>query len=169
MPMSATTGDNPGGQNQLGFYFSPSKGAVTGGTGNGEFSLNPAGVIADPLWTATDRRRSFIVTSTTGGKQWLNKYPAPSPYTDYPPVMRYSEVLLNLAEACVRSTSTVDAQAVALLNAVRNRSDATTTYTTASFASSDALIAAILEERNIEFPDDMQRGRPGKIRGGLFI
>jgi starch-binding outer membrane protein, SusD/RagB family len=151
LPQSSTAGDNPGTQNQLGFYFSPSKGAVTGGTGNGEFSLNPAGVVADPLWTAVDRRRVFIDTSTTGGKQWLNKYPAPSPYTDYPPVMRYSEVLLNLAEARVRSTSTVDAQAVALLNAVRHRSDATTTYTTGSFASSDALIATILEERNIEF------------------
>ncbi|HLZ88505.1 MAG TPA: RagB/SusD family nutrient uptake outer membrane protein [Puia sp.] len=151
LPMSSTTGDNPGTQNQLGFYFSPSKGAVSGGTGNGEYSLNPAGVIADPKWTATDRRRTFIVTSTTGGKKWLNKYPAPSPYTDFPIVIRYSEVLLSLAEARVRSTNSIDAQAVALLNAVRSRSDATTTYTVASFAGTSDLINAILQERNIEF------------------
>jgi hypothetical protein len=148
LPMSATSGDNPGTQNQLGFYFSPSKSAVSGGTGNGEFSLNANGVIADPTWKSTDRRRSFVVTSTSGGKKWLNKYPAPSPYTDYPPVMRYSEVLLNLAEARVRSTNTVDAQAVALLNAVRQRSDATTTFAPASVSE---LLADILEERNIEF------------------
>jgi len=151
LPMTATTGDNPGTQNQLGFYFSPSKGTTTGGTGNGEYSLNPNGVIADPLWTATDKRRAFIMGSNSGTKKWLNKYPAPSPYTDYPIVIRYSEVLLNLAEARARSTNSVDPQAVALLNAVRNRSDPTTTYTVASFATVSVLINAILEERNIEF------------------
>ncbi len=40
---------------------------------------------------------------------------------------------------------------MALLNAVRNRSDATTTFTTASFASATELINAILLERRIEF------------------
>ena len=147
MPMTSTSGDNPGTQNQLGYYFSPS--AANGGTGNGEYSLNAAGVIADPLWTATDKRRAFIKTG--GGKSWLVKYPTGSPYTDYVPVIRYAEVLLNLAEARVRSTNTIDPQAVALLNAVRNRSDASTTYTVSSFASVAALTAAILEERNIEF------------------
>jgi hypothetical protein len=152
LPMTTTSGDNPGTQNQLGFYFSPSKGAVTGGTGNGEFSLNANGVISDPLWLPSDRRWFFVVASTSGpAKKWLNKYPAPSPYTDYPPVIRYSEVLLNLAEARARSTSSIDPQAVALLNAVRHRSDPSTTYTAASFSAYTDLINAILEERNIEF------------------
>lgn len=143
MPMTSTSGDNPGTQNQLGYYFSKV-------TGNGEFSLNANGIIADAGWTATDKRRAFI--STTSGKQWLNlKYPTGSPYTDYVPVMRYSEVMLNLAEAKVRTSNTVDAQAVALLNAVRGRSDATTTFTVASFANPAALINAILKERRIEF------------------
>ena len=66
-------------------------------------------------------------------------------------MIRYSEVLLNLAEAIARTTNTVDARAVALLNAVRQRSDPTTTFTVASFASAAELIAAILQERNIEF------------------
>jgi starch-binding outer membrane protein, SusD/RagB family len=149
--MTAAAGDNPGTQNQLDYYFSPSKGAVPGGTGNGEFSLNPNGVISDPNWKATDRRWAFIVTSTTGGKKWCNKFPTGSPYTDYTPIIRYSEVLLNLAEARVRSTSSVDAQAVALLSAVRSRSDPSTTYTTASFADFNSLLSAIMEERNIEF------------------
>jgi hypothetical protein len=147
MPMTSTTGDNPGTQNSLALYFSPL--AKYGGVGNGEYSLNTSGVIADPGWKSTDKRRSFIFTG--GGKQWLSKYSAPSPYTDYVPVIRYAEVLLNLAEARVNTTNSVDPQAVALLSAVRSRSDPSTTYTTASFATPAALLTAILEERNIEF------------------
>lgn len=147
MPMTTTTGDNPGTQNQLGYYFGAT--SKNGGVGNGEYSLNANGVIADPGWTANDKRRGFIFTG--GGKKWLNKYPTASPYTDYVPVMRYPEVLLSLAEALARTTNSVDSRAVALLNAVRNRSDAGTTFTTASFANATALEAAILQERNIEF------------------
>lgn len=151
MPMTTTTGDFPGTQNQLAYYFSPN--AANGGVGNGEYSLNPKGIIAEPTWTATDKRRTFIKQSGTGAavKNWLIKYKAPSPFTDYVPVIRYSEVLLNLAEAKVRSTNTVDAQAVALLSAVRNRSDASTTFTAANFATSADLANAILLERRIEF------------------
>ncbi|QMW01105.1 RagB/SusD family nutrient uptake outer membrane protein [Spirosoma foliorum] len=151
MPMTSTTGDFPGTQNQLAYYYSPN--TANGGIGNGEYSLNPKGIIAEPTWTATDKRRSFIKQSGTGTavKNWLIKYKAPSPYTDWVPVIRYSEVLLNLAEAKVRSTNTVDAQAVALLSAVRSRSDAATTFTAANFATSADLANAILLERRIEF------------------
>jgi hypothetical protein len=151
MPMTSTTGDFPGTQNQLAYYFSPT--TANGGVGNAEYSLNPKGIIAEPTWTATDKRRSFIKQSGTGAnlKNWLTKYKAVSPYTDYVPVIRYAEVLLNLAEARVRSTNTVDPQAVALLSAVRNRSDAATSYTTDSFASATDLANAILLERRIEF------------------
>ncbi|RYF66912.1 MAG: RagB/SusD family nutrient uptake outer membrane protein [Cytophagaceae bacterium] len=151
MPMTSTAGDSPGGQNQLAFYFSPT--LANGGVGGGEYSLNPKGIIAEPTWTATDKRRLFIKQSGTGAtaKNWWTKYKVASPYTDYVPVIRYSEVLLNLAEAKVRSANTVDAQAVALLNAVRNRSDAATTYTTASFTTAASLINSIMLERQIEF------------------
>jgi hypothetical protein len=53
-------------------------------------------------------------------------------------------VLLNLAEARVNTTSAADPQAIALLNAVRQRSDPTTVFATATMAN-------IIEERNIEF------------------
>jgi hypothetical protein len=150
LPMTSTAGDYPGTQNPLAYYYSPT--ASNGGVGNGEFSLNPKGIIADPDWKTTDKRRSFVKqTGTTTSKYWLTKYAAPSPYTDYVPVIRYAEVLLNLAEAKARTSATVDPQAVALLNAVRNRSDATTTFTTASFATPADLINGILKERRIEF------------------
>lgn len=151
LPMTNTAGDFPGTQNQLAYYYSPI--GSNGGVGNGEYSLNPRGIISESSWTSTDRRRSFIRQSGTGtsAKSWLIKYKQPTPYIDWVPVIRYAEVLLNLAEARVRTTSSVDAQAVALLNAVRNRSDAATTFTTASFASPTALTNAILLERRIEF------------------
>jgi starch-binding outer membrane protein, SusD/RagB family len=75
---------------------------------------------------------------------------------------------LNLAEAIVRVNSNVDPQAVALLNAVRNRSDPSTSYTVASFADANALIAAILQERNIEFLAEGLRS-PDLLRLGLTI
>lgn len=152
MPMTTTSGDNPGTQNPLAYYYSPT--SANGGVGNGEYSLNASGIVADAGWLASDKRRSaFIKQSGSGAtlKNWLIKYSTGSPYTDYVPVIRYAEVLLNLAEAKVRSTNTVDAQAVALLSAVRNRSDAATSYTTSSFATSTDLINAIMKERRIEF------------------
>ena len=148
LPMSAGTGDAPGTQNSLASYFSPTSKVATGGVGTGEFSLNPSGVIADANWKATDKRRTFVLSSLSGSDKWLNKYTAPSPYTDFPPVIRYAEVLLNLAEARARSTGALDPQAIALLNAIRGRSDATTVLAPATSA---ALIAAIFQERNIEF------------------
>ena len=146
MPKSTTSGDNPGTQNQLAYYY-----YIQSSTpGVGEYYLNASGIIADASWTATDKRRSFIFTHSSGRK-YMSKYTTPSPFTDYVPVMRWSEVLLNLAEARARVTNSVDAQAVALLNAVRNRSDASTTFTVASFATATDLINAILKERRIEF------------------
>ncbi|PKK36832.1 RagB/SusD family nutrient uptake outer membrane protein [Siphonobacter sp. SORGH_AS_0500] len=142
MPMTATSGDNPGTQNQLAYYYSPT-------VGNREYSLNPNGIIANTTWKSTDKRRSFI--GTAANKSWLTKYKIGTTFSDYVPVMRYSEVLLNLAEARVRTSNSVDPQAVALLNAVRTRSDATTTFTTTSFANATELINAILLERRIEF------------------
>ena len=122
--------------------------------GNADFYLNPAGVLADPNWKATDARRvNFIFTPTTGtfaGKPFLSKFNAVGTFLDYAPVMRYAEVLLNLAEAKAR-TSGVDAQAIELLNTIRRRSDPTTIFTAASFADGPALVNAILQERNIEF------------------
>lgn len=139
-----TTVDAPGTQMQLGYYFTP--GDLGGG---GEYSLDPKGIITDPTWTADDDRRKLLAVAD--GKTFLIKYPTGDPFTDWAPVLRYAEVLLNLAEARVRTTNSVDPQAVALLNAVRNRSDATTTYTVASFANATALLNAILKERHIEF------------------
>jgi starch-binding outer membrane protein, SusD/RagB family len=143
MPMTSTAGDNPGTQNQLAYYWS----RTPAGVGNGEFSLNPNGIYGNTGWTATDARRGF--NATVSGKPYLNtKYNTASPFTDWAPVIRYSEVLLNLAEALARTNTGVNARALALLNAVRQRSDPTTVL--APLTQTD-LINAILLERRIEF------------------
>jgi hypothetical protein len=142
------TGANeaPGTQNSLASYYL----AGTQG-GSGEFSLNLKGIVSDSVnWPLTDARRSFV-SDPVKGLYYFSKFKVGSPYTDWVPVMRYAEVLLNLAEALVRSTNTVDARAVDLLNAVHRRSDASTTYTVGGFGASTDLITAILRERNIEF------------------
>lgn len=143
MPMTTTAGDFPGTQNQLAFYF-----YQNGSTpGSAEYRLNPTGILANTNWSATDTRRTAL-TLTNGAKVFLAKYKTPSPYTDYVPVIRYSEVLLNLAEALARTGAAIDVRAVALVNAVRKRSDAAATIAP---LTQQALIDAILLERQIEF------------------
>jgi hypothetical protein len=131
-----TAQNAPGVQNQLKFYF------------GGEYSLNPAGIVANTTdWPTGDARRTFV--TTVDADRFISaKYPTGTPFTDKAPVIRYSEVLLNLAEAIARTTPGVDAKALALLNAVRMRSQASFTWAPADNA---ALINAILMERRIEF------------------
>lgn len=144
MPMTITLGDYPGTQNSLCSYFYMSSSTA----GSTEYSLNPSGIIANTGWKSTDKRRSLIFTNSAGTKRFVAKYTTASPYTDYVPVIRYAEVLLNLAEARVRATNSIDIQALALLNAVRSRSDATTVLAPATVAD---FTEAILTERRIEF------------------
>jgi hypothetical protein len=144
LPMTTTTGDVPGTQNQLGFYFVRNGSAL----GAAEYSLNASGILANTNWSATDVRRTSLVFTASSGKKYLSKYQAASPYPDYPPVIRYAEVMLNLAEALARTNALVDARGLALVNAVRRRSDAAATVV--ALTQTD-LINAILLERRIEF------------------
>lgn len=151
-----TVQDPPGTQNQLGYYYLP---AALGGTA-GEYGLNTnaagtsGGILDNPAFATTDARRTnFVVKPSATSDTFLKKYPtgAAASYTDNAPVIRYAEVMLSLAEARVRSTNSVDAQALVLLNAVRGRSNAAGVYTAASFTSASALADAIVLERRIEF------------------
>lgn len=149
-PMSAASGDNPGTQNQLGFYF-----LRNGSTpGSAEYSLNPAGIISDTVFssaTSADARKGLVFVNAGNGKKFVNKYQLPSPFLDYAPVIRYSEVLLNLAEALIRRNGAGDAaKALALVTAVRQRSSPNAIVTPPAPTQAQ-IIAAILLERRIEF------------------
>lgn len=110
----------------------------------------------DPVWKANDLRRTTLAASN--GTNWhITKYKDPATFTDANPIIRYAEVLLNVAEANARSGNS--AQALALLNAVRNRSVTTVAdqYTLASFPTTTSLIQAIINERRIEFLGEGKR------------
>jgi len=154
MSFPFTTMDLPGTQNSLNSYYSPGRSSnCLTCSGTGEYSLNTTGngIAANTGWTATDARRTNFV-QMIGTKTWLRKWTA---NTDYVPVIRYAEVLLNLAEALAR-TNGLDARAIALLNAVRQRSDPSTLLapTTAT-----ELVDAILLERRIELLGEGFRSR----------
>ncbi len=140
----------PGTQNQLGYYFSGRT-----GTGNQEYPIFTDG----PLWKnttdfpASDARRALTFVSNFNSVPYtfVDKYTT-FPHTDWSPVIRYAEVLLNVAEAEARSANAVTTRAVALLNAVYKRSNPTSPdYTTTSFANVDAFVNRLLNERSMEF------------------
>jgi len=109
-------------------------------------------------WRADDKRREdgkFIYTAS--GIKYTNKYPEVTKQDDPAPVIRYAEVVLNMAEAQARLSNLP--AALTLLNSVRNRAlvdPLTQAYTSASFPTVDLMVEAILRERRIEF---LQEGR----------
>ncbi|WP_299287940.1 RagB/SusD family nutrient uptake outer membrane protein [uncultured Mucilaginibacter sp.] len=140
LTMIFTPNDQPGSQFALGSYYTP-------GT---EYWLNPTATIADPVYsstTSTDTRKSLLLVS--GGHTYLNKWKtSQSPFTDYIPVIRYAEIMLNYAEAAARTGDLVTA--TSLLNAVRHRSDPTYVFSPTAVSTQAALVNTILAERRIE-------------------
>jgi len=106
-------------------------------------------------WLVDDRRReNNVMTTRVEGMILTNKYTDVTNNSDAAPVIRYAEVLLNMAEANARKSSPDLISAIAQLNRVRNRSladVATQAYTAATFPTATALVGAILTERRIEF------------------
>jgi len=142
--MPFTTLNVPGTQNGLGWYHNP------GPSGGGEFGLNLTGngIAADPNWRMVDARRSF--NQVTGTNTFVRKWPKAAADADWSPVIRYAEIMLNLAEALARNEAgtAVNARGLAILNAIRQRSDPTNPNFTP--ADKNALVALILNERRIE-------------------
>ncbi|MCX8020739.1 MAG: RagB/SusD family nutrient uptake outer membrane protein [Chitinophagaceae bacterium] len=157
-----TTLDVPGTQNGLGWYYNP------GPNGGGEYELNLVGngICADPNWRAVDARRAF--NQVTGTRTFLRKWPKPANDADWTPIIRYAEVMLNLAEALARNAAgnSVDPRALALLNAIRQRSDPTHPgFTPATKAD---LVALILQERRIELLGEGFRTSDIARTGSIF-
>lgn len=160
MPMADTNA--PGTQNQLGYYYN---GFAAGGL---EFYLNTStgdfpGIFTHPQWGDNDDRKALLTRDEGSNNEFkiLTKWTGIAPYIDWVPVIRYAEVLLNLAEAEAEVGN--QARALALVNAVHTRSDAANPLTSSGQAD---LIEKILTERRIELlgegfraPDVMRRGQ----------
>lgn len=110
-------------------------------------------------WLVDDKRREEgAMIRTSSGIILTNKYKDVTNYSDPSPMMRYAEVLLNMAEAYARKNDVTNG--LAYLNMVRNRSLAdpqTQAYTAASFTNNVDLLGAILVERRIEFAMEGRR------------
>ncbi len=144
------SGDAPGNSLATNFLPNSADGTGLGSAGTGQFYVFASGIVSDVNWKSTDRRRSFIFTTPSGtnkGRLWCSKFAVGTPYTDYIPVVRYAEVLLNLAEA-LANVNGLDTRSIALLNAVRGRADATTVFKPTDKAD---LLSKIYNERRIEF------------------
>jgi len=137
----------------------PAANALNSQVGRGLVATSP-NLYNASFWVTGDTRRTLlqIQQSTNGAKYYFNyKYRDPTTSTDWAPIIRYAEVLLNVAEAYSR-TSALDVRAMNLLNAVRNRAvPVTNRFTIASFASQTALTQAILNERRVEFAGEGRR------------
>lgn len=134
MPMAPL--DYVSGQSSLGYEFNT----------NQEYSLNPSGILGNPMWSPTDGRRTMLRTNSTG--TYITKYANPL-FLDYVPVIRYSEVLLNYAEAAAKTGDIV--KGTELLTAVHHRSDPTHIFPSSATVKSEDLVNTILTERRIEF------------------
>ncbi len=141
LSMPHTASSNPGTQNNLAHYYQS-------GSDEAYYLVTGPGSLYDAM-DDTDARK--VMMSNVDGNVYLTKYVDRASRTDYSPVIRWAEVLLNRAEALVRSGNTVTQGAVDLLNAVRTRSLATGAYTLADFSSAAQFYTAILQERNMEF------------------
>ena len=153
LPMSQTSA--PGTQNGLALYH------------NAEFALNPSGILASPQWRSVDARRTNFVTTTANIR--FTKFNDDN--NNYVPIIRYAEVLLILAEALARQNTGVDARALALLNAVHQRSDLANPLAP---ATQTELINMILTERRIELlgegfrsPDIMRLNQTFPAKGSV--
>lgn len=106
-----------------------------------------------PAWQVDDKRRTpTTMITNVGGVIYTAKYKDVVNKTDPSPMLRYAEVILNLAEAYARKGDVTNG--LKYLNMVRNRAlatPATQAYTDASFKSNVELLGAILDERRIEF------------------
>ncbi|MCH7411772.1 RagB/SusD family nutrient uptake outer membrane protein [Belliella sp. DSM 111904] len=132
----------PGTQNGLGSYYNP------GPRGIGDYSLNlQTGVFTTSVFDSqNDARAGWMFFNTSNEFTYLNKFPVGPQHLDYAPVIRYAEVLLNLSEALARSGQD-NARALALLNAVRTRSNPSGAL---SGLSGNQLVDAIMAERRLE-------------------
>lgn len=151
--------DNPGVNGALPSMYNTSASPTSG---RALVAISP--LIWNQTWfLATDTRKGStfvninVEGTTAGGKggYFTKKYSDVVGGSDNAPVLRYAEVLLNMAEAIQRQNGSPDARAFALFNAVRSRSNAAGTDASydqlSDFATANALTQAILNERRIEF------------------
>ena len=129
--------------------------AAAPSAGRGLVAISPNFYNA-PFWVTGDKRRNLLVQQATSPKIWFtNKYWDYTTRANWTPIIRYAEVLLNVAEAKARAGGAANLLgAFNLLNAVRNRS---VPVADRFLVPPVDLINAILQERRIELSAEGRR------------
>lgn len=125
-------------------YYTPTP---LGGRGDTPFSAN---LMAAYEAEAGDKRYLLKRTGVAADaltRTFTTKFPDAVTNADNSPVIRITEVYLNLAEALAQSNALPNAEAITILNNLRNRAGLTPKLV---FANKQALVDAILLERRKE-------------------
>lgn len=160
LSMENDVADNASVNGQLPSMYNP---AALPFSGRGIVGISPL-LWNQPWWVSTDIRKSSTMVSigleavASGGRgaNFTKKYSDIVGGSDNAPVIRYAEVLLNMAEAIQRQSATTDPRAYALYMAIRLRANPTAgsdpNYDDPTdFPTAASMITAILNERRIEF------------------
>jgi len=122
-------------------YFMPAELGARGDAPYAESFLNS--------YEAGDLRLSSLSIVGENGMTYTTKYPDAINNTDNAPMLRFTEILLNRAEALVKSTNSVNEEALGLINQLRDRAGLDA-FEAGDFADADEFLAAILDERRKE-------------------
>ncbi len=120
----------------------------------GEVAISPI-IWNESFWHPDDLRRTLLVESGASDRLFTSKYRDYVNNSDFSPILRYAEVILNLAEAEARNGNTT--RGSELLNAVRDRAISGTMTSYGTIADANILAGRILEERRIEYLAEGQR------------
>ncbi|CAK7027738.1 MAG: hypothetical protein PETM_01135 [Petrimonas sp.] len=139
--VAMNSNDNPNTNNALGQHYGYNRRA--------DISVSQAYLA---LLSDEDARKTECLFFDSSKNSWYcNKYRKTS--SDWAPIIRYAEVLLNKAEALMKkpgATSADKEEAITILNQIHKRSNPDKTYTSADFANNLALVEEILLERRRE-------------------
>ncbi|WP_240737394.1 RagB/SusD family nutrient uptake outer membrane protein [Hymenobacter metallicola] len=147
--------DNAGVNGALANVYGSSATIANGGI-NGRALLAVSPILYNaPFFTCADTRRTELMQQDRGlrvAAYVIRKYTDATTSSDFAPLIRYAEVLLNQAEALSRLGGTTnEALALTHLNSVRNRAVAAADRYAPGSLTGTALTQAILNERRIEF------------------
>ncbi|UOQ72085.1 RagB/SusD family nutrient uptake outer membrane protein [Hymenobacter cellulosilyticus] len=150
--------DNAGTNGALANVYGASATPANGGI-NGRSLLAVSPILYNaPFFTCADTRRTELMQKDGVRIVYVTrKYTDAATSSDFAPLIRYAEVLLNQAEALSRLGGANEVQALTYLNSVRNRAVATADRYAVGSLTGSALTQAILNERRIEFVGEGMR------------
>lgn len=140
IPFANTTQETPSAQSSLAFNYVKQP----------IIPLAATGIVSNAVFSSQTDARTGLIGVSAANQKVLKKFAiSTAPFRDYVPVIRYAEVLLNYAEAEANLNNS--SKAIALLQAVRNRSDASYEFPESAINTKEALLQTIATERRIEF------------------